>query len=221
MLRVSTIGNMPVPFFRFLELSAIASPENQAKRRWLENTHFHVAAYKHVTLVQENPVEASNNNIWGTVNMLKQAVDFELERVVYVSTDKAVNPTHVMSATKRIGELLLHDLLDRDTSRLFPVVRFGNVLESEGSVKQTFRPQLLQRKNLTVTDPEVDRQFMTTDEASQLVFQTATRGTQVNSSCWTRVIRFAFAIWLRDLSMRWTRAWASISSAGVLASGCS
>lgn len=116
-----------------------------------------MAAYKHVTLVQENPVEASNNNIWGTLNMLKQAVDFELERVVYVSTDKAVNPTHVMGATKRIGELLLHDLLDRDTSRLFPVVRFGNVLESEGSVKQTFRPQQLQRKNLTVTDPEVDR----------------------------------------------------------------
>jgi len=84
----------------------------------------------------------------------------------------------VMGATKRIGELLLQDLSGPDTSTLFTAVRFGNVLESEGSVMQTFRRQLLQRRNLTVTDPEVTRYFMTIDEASQLVIQTATRGTQ-------------------------------------------
>ncbi|HWH25505.1 MAG TPA: polysaccharide biosynthesis protein [Pseudolysinimonas sp.] len=139
---------------------------------------FHVAAYKHVPLMQDNPVEAFNNNVWGTLNMLQQAESQGIERVVYVSTDKAVHPTNVMGATKRIGELLLRDLAARDTGTKFTAVRFGNVLESEGSVMQTFRRQLQQRKNLTVTDPEVTRYFMTIDEASQLVIQTASRGSQ-------------------------------------------
>lgn len=168
-----------IPNFR-LEIGDVQSEERigQLMRKHRPEILFHVAAYKHVPLMQDNPVEAFNNNVWGTLNMLKQAKESGVERVVYVSTDKAVNPTNVMGATKRIGELLLQDLSGPDTSTLFSAVRFGNVLESEGSVMQTFRRQLLQRRNLTVTDSEVTRYFMTIDEASQLVIQTATRGTQ-------------------------------------------
>ena len=168
-----------IPNFR-LQIGDVQSEQRiaQLMEKYRPEILFHVAAYKHVPLMQDNPVEAFNNNVWGTLNMLKQARESGVERVVYVSTDKAVNPTNVMGATKRIGELLLQDLSGPDTSTLFTAVRFGNVLESEGSVMQTFRRQLLQRKNLTVTDPEVTRYFMTIDEASQLVIQTATRGTQ-------------------------------------------
>ncbi len=139
---------------------------------------FHVAAYKHVPLMQDNAVEAFNNNVWGTLNVLRHAVNSGVKRVVYVSTDKAVNPTNVMGATKRIGELLLQDLASGTHATQLTGVRFGNVLESEGSVMQTFRRQLKEGKNLTVTDRNVTRYFMTIDEASQLVIQTASRGAQ-------------------------------------------
>jgi FlaA1/EpsC-like NDP-sugar epimerase len=139
---------------------------------------FHVAAYKHVPLMQHNPVEAFNNNVGGTLNVFERAVESGVQRVVYVSTDKAVNPTNVMGATKRIGELLLADLGRTGGSTLFSGVRFGNVLESEGSVMQTFRRQLQRRENLTVTHPDITRYFMTIDEAAQLVIQTATTGRQ-------------------------------------------
>jgi FlaA1/EpsC-like NDP-sugar epimerase len=137
---------------------------------------FHVAAYKHVPLMQENPVEAFNNNVWGTLNTLRASVESGVEKFVYVSTDKAVNPTNVMGATKRIGELLLHDLAAESTSTAFSAVRFGNVLESEGSVMQIFRQQLNKGQNLTVTHPDVTRFFMTIDEAAQLVIQSASLG---------------------------------------------
>lgn len=139
---------------------------------------FHVAAYKHVPLMQHNPIEAFNNNVGGTLNVLERAQDAGAERVIYVSTDKAVNPTNVMGATKRVGELLLTDLGAEDGGTLFSGVRFGNVLESEGSVMQTFRKQLQKRQNLTVTHPDITRYFMTIDEAAQLVIQTATTGRQ-------------------------------------------
>jgi FlaA1/EpsC-like NDP-sugar epimerase len=168
-----------IPNFR-LEMADVQSEARieQLMRRYKPDILFHVAAYKHVPLMQDNAVEAFNNNVWGTLNMLTQAANAGVERVVYVSTDKAVNPTNVMGATKRIGELLLRDLAGPDATTSFTAVRFGNVLESEGSVMQTFRNQLSQGKNLTVTDPDVTRYFMTIDEASQLVIQTATRGSQ-------------------------------------------
>ena len=168
-----------IPNFR-LEIGDVQSEQRigQLMQKYRPNILFHVAAYKHVPLMQDNPVEAFNNNVWGTLNVLKQAAECEVERVVYVSTDKAVNPTNVMGATKRIGELLLRDLSGSGARTRFTGVRFGNVLESEGSVMQTFRRQLLLGKNLTVTEPNVTRYFMTIDEASQLVIQTATRGTQ-------------------------------------------
>ncbi|WP_448257950.1 SDR family NAD(P)-dependent oxidoreductase [Microbacterium aurum] len=137
---------------------------------------FHVAAYKHVPLMQANAVEAFNNNVWGTLNVLRHAQQAAAERVVYVSTDKAVHPTNVMGATKRLGELIIAELGSHSTATRFSGVRFGNVLESEGSVMQTFRRQLQERCNLTVTDPDITRYFMTIDEAAQLVIQTATTG---------------------------------------------
>lgn len=137
---------------------------------------FHVAAYKHVPLMQHNPVEAFNNNVWGTLNTMQAAVEAGVKRFVYVSTDKAVNPTNVMGATKRIGELLLHDLAAKSAQTKFSAVRFGNVLESEGSVMQIFRRQLLAGQNLTLTHPDITRFFMTIDEAAQLVIQCASLG---------------------------------------------
>lgn len=134
---------------------------------------FHVAAYKHVPLMQANPVEAFNNNVWGTLNVMRSAGESGAERVVYVSTDKAVNPANVMGATKRIGELLLQDLSAQFTETVFSGVRFGNVLESEGSVMQIFRRQLLAGENLTVTHPDITRFFMTIDEAAQLIIQSS------------------------------------------------
>lgn len=163
-----------------LEIGDVQSEQRirQLMKQYRPEILFHVAAYKHVPLMQENPVEAFNNNVWGTLNVLRQSAESGVDRVVYVSTDKAVNPTNIMGATKRIGELLLKDLSGPGAKTRFTAVRFGNVLESEGSVMQTFRRQLLQGKNLTVTDPDITRYFMTIDEASQLVIQTATRGSQ-------------------------------------------
>ncbi|HUS21894.1 MAG TPA: polysaccharide biosynthesis protein [Aeromicrobium sp.] len=168
-----------IPNYR-LEIGDVQSERRiaQLMERYQPDILFHVAAYKHVPLMQNNPVEAFNNNVWGTLNTLRQAADTGVERAVYLSTDKAVHPTNIMGATKRIGELLLRDLAARKSGTKFTAVRFGNVLESEGSVMQTFRRQLQQRRNLTVTDPEVTRYFMTIDEASQLVIQTASRGSQ-------------------------------------------
>lgn len=148
----------------------------QLMREFKPDFVFHVAAYKHVPLMQDNPVEAFNNNVWGTLNTMQAAAESGVERLVYVSTDKAVNPTNVMGTTKRIGELLLHDLAATSPSTKFSAVRFGNVLESEGSVMQIFRRQLLAGENLTVTHPDITRFFMTIDEAAQLVIQCASLG---------------------------------------------
>jgi len=133
---------------------------------------FHAAAFKHVPLMQSNPVEAIINNVGGTNTVLELSGEFGVENVVYVSTDKAVRPVNVMGATKRIGEYLV-----RETSRRFPTkfnaVRFGNVMESNGSVMQVFRAQLNRRDPLTVTDPRVTRYFMTREEASHLIIQSS------------------------------------------------
>lgn len=163
-----------------LAIGDVQSPERMAQlvQEHQPDMLFHVAAYKHVPLMQENAVEAFNNNVWGTLNVLQQAENSSIKRVVCVSTDKAVHPTNVMGATKRIGELLLQEFARTSTTTHFNAVRFGNVLESEGSVMQTFRRQLLRGQNLTVTHPDITRYFMTVDEASQLVIQTASRGTQ-------------------------------------------
>lgn len=137
---------------------------------------FHAAAYKHVPLMQDNPLEAINNNVWGTLNVMQKAIDHKVANFVYVSTDKAVNPVNVMGSTKRLGEIILEALGRTSTRTRLNAVRFGNVIQSNGSVMQTFRNQIAHKRPLTVTHRDVTRFFMTIDEAAQLIIQSAVIG---------------------------------------------
>ncbi len=163
---------------------------------------FHAAAFKHVPLMQSNPLEAINNNIGGTLNVIRQSIEHRVRNVVYVSTDKAVNPVNVMGATKRVGEMMMEAIAGSHPDTVLTAVRFGNVIESNGSVMQTFRKQISQGGPVTVTHEDVTRFFMTIDEASQLIIQSASLG----SDCEIFVLDMGEPVRILDLARGLVRA---------------
>ncbi len=161
-------------------IPVIGDIRNRRRVGWAFETYrpktvFHAAAHKHVPLMEWNPCEAVTNNVGGTMNVLEAAEQSGVKHFVLISTDKAVNPTNVMGATKLVAETLVHEAAAR-TGRHYVSVRFGNVLDSRGSVVPTFRQQIAAGGPVTVTHPDMCRYFMTIPEAVQLVLQAAALG---------------------------------------------
>ena len=140
-------------------------------------TIYHAAAYKHVPLVEENAIEGIKNNIFGTLEVASAASRLGVENFILISTDKAVRPTNIMGASKRVAELVCQAHAKEASSTIFSMVRFGNVLGSSGSVIPRFRSQIESGGPVTVTHKDINRYFMTIPEASQLVIQAGAMGT--------------------------------------------
>jgi len=138
---------------------------------WHPDTLYHAAAYKHVPMVEHNVAEGMKNNVFGTLCVAKAAAQHGVSNFVLVSTDKAVRPTNIMGASKRLSEIVVQALADTDTKTNFSIVRFGNVLDSSGSVVPKFRQQIRGGGPITLTHLDMTRYFMTITEASQLVIQ--------------------------------------------------
>jgi FlaA1/EpsC-like NDP-sugar epimerase len=141
-------------------------------KKYRVETIYHAAAYKHVPIVEANPISGMNNNIGGTLTAAQCAIECGVDKFVLISTDKAVRPTNIMGATKRVAELVLQALADLPSHQTcFTMVRFGNVLGSSGSVVPRFREQITSGKSITLTHTDITRYFMTIPEAATLVIQ--------------------------------------------------
>ncbi|KLV06033.1 nucleoside-diphosphate sugar epimerase [Photobacterium aquae] len=157
-------------------VAALGSVQRQNRVQYLMTHHevetvYHAAAYKHVPLVEDNIVEGIRNNVFGTFSAAEAAIAAKVKNFTLISTDKAVRPTNVMGASKRMAELILQALAERQDETTFTMVRFGNVLGSSGSVVPLFKEQIRQGGPITVTHPDIIRYFMLIPEAAQLVIQ--------------------------------------------------
>lgn len=154
--------------------------DNEAVRNTIEKyeikTIYHAAAYKHVPMVEKNVPAGIRNNVFGTANVALIAAEYQVEKFVLVSTDKAVRPTNIMGATKRFAELFVQGLAELGSTTEYAIVRFGNVLGSSGSVVPVFEKQIKANGPMTVTHPDIIRYFMTIPEAAQLVIQAGSMG---------------------------------------------
>lgn len=165
-----------VPFFPKIVDVRNATKLEQVFIEYKPQLVFHAAAYKHVPMMEHNPIEAIETNIKGTRIVGEAALKYGAEKFIMISTDKAVNPTNVMGASKRIAEMVITDLSNRSKTTKFISVRFGNVLGSNGSVIPLFRKQIEARSDITVTHPDIIRYFMSIPEACQLVLQAGSMG---------------------------------------------
>ncbi|MDW6018294.1 nucleoside-diphosphate sugar epimerase/dehydratase [Vibrio plantisponsor] len=162
-------------------VTALGSVQNENRLFNIMTPHevetiFHAAAYKHVPIVEDNIVEGVRNNVFGTLACAKAAIRSGAKNFTLISTDKAVRPTNIMGATKRLAELVLQALADENNNITFTMVRFGNVLGSSGSVVPLFKKQIRNGGPVTVTHPEITRYFMLIPEAAQLVIQAGAMG---------------------------------------------
>lgn len=170
-LNVTSVKVLPI-------LGSVNNTKRLSKvfRKFDTQTVYHAAAYKHVPMVEFNNSEGVSNNIFGTLNIAKSAIDEGVETFVLISTDKAVRPTNTMGATKRFAEMILQALSAEQNDTRFTMVRFGNVLGSSGSVIPLFKQQIQDGGPVTVTDKEIIRYFMTIPEAVELVIQAGAMG---------------------------------------------
>lgn len=154
-------------------LGSVQDPErvDEIVACWQPSHVYHAAAYKHVPLVEHNPIQGVANNVFGTLTVARACIRHKVRHFVLVSTDKAVRPTNVMGATKRLAEMVLQALAGEESETCLSMVRFGNVLGSSGSVVPVFRNQILAGGPITITDERITRFFMTIPEAAQLVIQ--------------------------------------------------
>ncbi len=148
----------------------------QVIKRFSVDTIYHAAAYKHVPIVEYNVISGIRNNVWGTLNCAEIAIKCNVENFVLISTDKAVRPTNVMGASKRLAELVLQGLSEGQSKTRFSMVRFGNVLGSSGSVVPLFNRLIAEGGPVTITHKDITRYFMTIPEAAQLVIQAGAMG---------------------------------------------